>query len=122
MIDVWLTKKSSLCPICKFDCRTLLNLDDDQEGENSRDEGIVVEGANMEGVAGRSASEVIPANVSEEEVRTETTIPEANPVVNHSEEVAASNTLVDNTAATPTPASLAPEEEEVIVNTSEGQE
>jgi hypothetical protein len=23
-IDVWLTKKSSLCPICKYDCRSAL--------------------------------------------------------------------------------------------------
>lgn len=31
--DVWLTKKSSLCPICKYDCKEFLKKDDVVEEE-----------------------------------------------------------------------------------------
>lgn len=33
-IDVWLTKKSSLCPICKYDCKEFLRKSDGDEHES----------------------------------------------------------------------------------------
>ncbi|KAI8967311.1 hypothetical protein BDF20DRAFT_917780 [Mycotypha africana] len=36
-IDVWLTKKSSLCPICKYDCKKALTKEEEEEERGTND-------------------------------------------------------------------------------------